>query len=99
LAITDGATCYARGPAPFYFQFGNIFGLAFNIDISERLKINLGFGFSYQVIAGEYNADLLANFNCGIDGNIDCVYDTSSVRPQKLQQAIDPETVILFHNV
>ena len=58
----------------YYFQFGNIIGPAFNINITERMKIKLGLGFSYQVMAGEYNGNSLTNFNLGIGGDANFAY-------------------------
>jgi hypothetical protein len=58
----------------YYFQFGNIVGPAFNIDITERAKIKLGLGFSYQVMVGKYNDNSLTDFNLGIGGDINFAY-------------------------
>jgi hypothetical protein len=58
----------------YYFQFGNILGPAFKINITEKLKLNFGAGFSYKVMVGKYNGYSLTNFNFGIGGDICFAY-------------------------
>ncbi|MDR1232249.1 MAG: hypothetical protein LBK61_12725 [Spirochaetaceae bacterium] len=58
----------------YYFQFGNIVGPAFKINITERMKMKWGLGFSYQIIVGEYNGYSLTNFNSGIGGDVNFTY-------------------------
>jgi hypothetical protein len=58
----------------FFFQFAYVLGPAFKFDINEKISIKTGFGFSSQLMRGEYDHNSLMNINLGIGGDAGISY-------------------------
>jgi hypothetical protein len=53
-----------------YFQFGNMLGPAVKFDINDKIKLNAGAGFSYQIMVAEYDATTMTNAGFGIGADL-----------------------------
>ena len=58
----------------YYFQFSTIVGPGVKFNLNEITKLNIGIGFSYQFIFGEYKDNLSMHFNLGYGGDINLAF-------------------------
>jgi hypothetical protein len=58
----------------YTFQFGFIVGPAFKFNLTERMKIKLGTGFSSLLTTGAYNGFSISNYNLGIGSDVGFLY-------------------------